>query len=97
MEKTGINSFARDIHVRDFWYEQRLAYAVRGYIKDPAGRHVHPENCMTSVRKYDYDAIWQKHLETGYNARQLSELVFPDIPVPSIYAILVKMRKSSNH
>ena len=36
------------------------------------GFHVHPENCMTSVRKYDYDAIWQKHLETGYNARQLS-------------------------
>jgi hypothetical protein len=52
---------------------------------------------MTTMRKYDYDAIWQKHLETGYNARQLSELVFPDIPVPSIYAILVKMRKSSNH
>jgi len=48
---------------------------------------------MKTVRKYDYDAIWQKHLETGYNARQLSELVFPDIPVPSIYAILVKMRK----
>ena len=60
------------------------------------GFHVHPENCMKTVRKYDYDAIWQKHLETGYNARQLSELVFPDIPVPSIYAILVKMRKSSN-
>ena len=57
------------------------------------GFHVHPENCMKTVRKYDYDAIWQKHLETGYNARQLSELVFPDIPVPSIYAILVKMRK----
>ncbi len=43
MEKTGINSFARDIHVRDFWYEQRLAYAVptktyRLYVRDITAR-----------------------------------------------------------
>ena len=44
------------------------------------GFHVHPENCMKTVRKYDYDAIWQKHLETGYNARNYQNWSSPIFP-----------------
>jgi hypothetical protein len=37
-------------------------------------------------RKYNWDAVWKSHLETGYGASRLSKLL--NIPVNRISAIL---------
>ncbi len=55
-----------------------------------AGKHcgfgAHPENI--GYRKWDYDMVWQKHIETGYGALRLSRLL--NIPVSTLIYILEK-------
>ena len=45
-------------------------------------------------RKHDWDAIWQKHLETGMEATALHRNYFPQIPRITLWAILSKQRGS---
>lgn len=42
-------------------------------------------------RKYDYQMVWEKHLETGYGALRLSRML--DIPKKTIEYILGKMEQ----
>ena len=58
------------------------------------GFTAHPENRRIEggKRKWDWDMIWQKHLETGYGCNQLSRLL--GIPVPTISRILRNRRET---
>lgn len=60
-----------------------------------AGKHfgfgAHPENAIGGKRKWDWDLVWQKHLETGYSASKLSRLL--GIPQATIYVILKAKRQ----
>lgn len=60
-----------------------------------SGFAAHPEfTRRPRQRKYDYDAIWQKHIETGYGAVRLARLLH--IPEPSTYAILRTYAREHN-
>lgn len=56
------------------------------------GFTAHPENIALGSRrrKYDYDAIWATHIQTGLGARKLGRLL--EIPAPSVESILRKGR-----
>ena len=45
------------------------------------------------TRKHDYEAIWQRHLDTGEGATALARHF--QIPVPSADSILTKLRKAA--
>lgn len=49
-----------------------------------------PGNRITKPRKWDYELVWQTHLDTGYGLSRLSRLL--NIPRQSIGGILRKMR-----
>ena len=49
-------------------------------------------NNMDSIpRKYNWDEVWKRHLETGYDAWRLSKLF--NIPVSTISVILNHYKK----
>mgnify|MGYP001572798104 CR=1 FL=1 len=52
----------------------------------------HPKNIRGGERcKWDWDMVWQKHLETGYGALRLSRML--NIPIGTISKILWRLRQ----
>lgn len=61
------------------------------YLARTTGFLAHPENATGRPRKYDYDAIWSKYLETGLRGKALAELT--GIPAPIVGHILYTMKR----
>jgi len=61
------------------------------WLGEHEGFGVHPEHRVGHIiKKWDYDMVWQKHLETGYGALKLSRLL--KIPMATIGVVLHKKK-----
>jgi predicted RNA-binding Zn-ribbon protein involved in translation (DUF1610 family) len=82
------------LHEAKYHSEKKLHFCNRKCFGAYSGKHygwaVYPSSGGGAKRKYDWNLVWEKHLETGYGSLRLSRVL--KIPDSTITNILSKMR-----